>query len=92
MLREKVFRVVASIPRGQVLTYAALARRIRCRSVRAVATCMKLSKGIPCHRVVRSDGRVGAYFGSWQAEKQKALRLQREGVTILKRTNGYFWK
>ena len=90
-LKEKVFKQVTKIPRGRILTYAALARRARCRSVRAVAACLKSSKNIPCHRIVRSDRRVGAYFGSWQREPEKARRLAREGIIIIKRGRRYFY-
>ncbi len=35
---------------------------------------------VPCHRVVRLDGRVGKY--SLGGEKGKTARLRREGVKI----------
>jgi len=38
-------------------------------------------KGLPCHRVIRSDGRVGGYM--WGTQK-KIKRLKEEGVVIQK--------
>ena len=69
------------IPRGQVRPYIWIAVEIgRPRAVRAVGTALGRNPVpllIPCHRVVRSDGRVGNYaFGS---EAKRAL-LRGEGV------------
>ena len=99
----KVLQLVSEIPKGTVMTYKELAKQVGCKSIRATANCLKLSttkdakvdrqergKRIPCHRVIRSDGRVGKYFGSLRREKEKALRLKQEGVA-LKEVSGKFW-
>ena len=57
------------IPRGEVRPYAWIAREIgRPRAVRAVGSALAgnpIPLLIPCHRVVRTDGRIGNYvFGS----------------------------
>ncbi|HSE96285.1 MAG TPA: methylated-DNA--[protein]-cysteine S-methyltransferase [Methylomirabilota bacterium] len=69
------------IPRGEVRTYAWVAREIgRPQAVRAVGSALGRNPVpllIPCHRVVRSDGRIGDYvFGA--PAKQAALAA--EGV------------
>jgi O-6-methylguanine DNA methyltransferase len=69
------------IPRGEVRPYAWIAAEIEHpRAVRAVGTALgrnPIPLLIPCHRVVRSDGRTGNYvFG---AEAKRAL-LQAEGI------------
>ncbi|HET8632425.1 MAG TPA: methylated-DNA--[protein]-cysteine S-methyltransferase, partial [Thermomicrobiales bacterium] len=69
------------IPRGQVRPYAWVAREIgRPGAVRAVGTALghnPIPLLIPCHRVVRSDGRPGDYaFGG--AAKRAVLAA--EGV------------
>jgi O-6-methylguanine DNA methyltransferase len=78
---EKVYAVVAKIPRGSVLTYQEVARRAgRPRAYRAVGNIMNHNpdtKKVPCHRVVRSDGTVGGY--AWGTAKKTAL-LRKEGA------------
>lgn len=83
--RERVYRVVARIPRGRVLTYGEVARLAgRPGAARAVGTAMKENqdpKHVPCHRVVRSDGSIGEYaFGGTKAKREK---LKKEGVKFL---------
>jgi O-6-methylguanine DNA methyltransferase len=69
------------IPPGEVRTYAWVAREIgRPKAVRAVGTALArnpIPLLIPCHRVVRSDCRIGDYaFGS----EAKRAALKAEGV------------
>ena len=63
--QEQVLRVAAGIPRGEVRPYAWLAHEVaRPGAVRAVGSTMARNPVpliIPCHRVVRSDGSIGAY-------------------------------
>ena len=53
------------IPRGEVRTYAWVARKARRPgAARAVGTALKRNPFtviVPCHRVVRSDGDIGEY-------------------------------
>jgi len=60
--------VVSQIPRGQVKTYAWVAKRVKNpKAVRAVGTALNKNPFpiiVPCHRVVHSDGSFGEYaFG-----------------------------
>jgi O-6-methylguanine DNA methyltransferase len=69
------------IPRGEVRPYGWVAREIgRPKAVRAVGSALgqnPIPLLIPCHRVVRSDGRLGDYaFG---AEAKRAV-LEAEGA------------
>lgn len=78
---QAVLLKALEIPRGEVRPYAWIAAEIeRPRAVRAVGTALgrnPIPLLIPCHRVVRSDGRSGDYvFG---AEAKRAL-LQSEGI------------
>jgi O-6-methylguanine DNA methyltransferase len=70
------------IPWGEVRPYAWVAREIgRPRAVRAVGTALgnnPLPFVIPCHRVVRADGRVGEY-GAGGPTAKRAM-LESEGV------------
>ena len=66
------------IPRGEVRTYAWVAREIgHPRAVRAVGTALANNPVpllIPCHRVVRSDGVIGNYGAVGPAAKRAILR------------------
>ena len=73
----QVFEEISKIPKGQVITYKELAKRIgRPNAYRAVANaCGKNNdpKNIPCHRVIRSDGTLGGYSLDGGIEMKKRL-------------------
>lgn len=74
--------MVAKIPRGQTRTYGEVAKAAgRPGAARAVGTIMAHNldtKMVPCHRVVRADGKVGDYaFGG---PAKKLALLKREGA------------
>ena len=79
--QRRVWTVLLGVPAGSTITYAALASRIGERdAVRAVArACAEnaIALGIPCHRVIRSDGTLSGY--RWGVERKRAL-LAREGA------------
>jgi len=80
---EKVWRVVCAIPKGQVMTYAAVAKKAGFPgAARAVGTLMKqnFDEARPCHRVVRSDGVLGQYNRGGAAAKERILK--KEGVIV----------
>jgi len=79
---EKVLKIVRKIPKGKVLTYKEVARLAgNPRAFRAVGNILNKNhdQKIPCHRVVRSDGKIGGYN---KGEKKKTLLLKREGVKM----------
>ena len=63
--QERVLRVTASIPKGEVRSYSWLAKEANHPSaVRAAGSAVArnpIPLMIPCHRVVRSDGHIGNY-------------------------------
>lgn len=73
----QVFEEIKKIPKGKVITYKELAKRIgRPNAYRAVANaCGKNNdpKNIPCHRVIRSDGTLGGYSLDGGIEMKKRL-------------------
>ena len=81
----KVWNAISKIPKGKVKTYKELARSIRKpKASRAVANaCGKnpFPIKIPCHRVIRSDGRLGGYSGVGGVKTKREL-LRSEGVFI----------
>ncbi len=82
--QRTVLEVAATIPFGEVRPYGWLADQIGNRgAVRAVGSTMAKNPVplvIPCHRVVRSDGRIGNY--SLGGADNKTALLGREGVDI----------
>lgn len=84
-LRELIWQVVATIPRGKVATYGQIARICGYPGhSRYVGTTMKnLPKGtkLPWHRVLRSSGELAFPVASAAYKKQKEL-LEREKVVF----------
>jgi methylated-DNA-[protein]-cysteine S-methyltransferase len=81
----RVYAALKRIPRGQVITYAALARRVGCRSPRAVGQALRanpFAPSVPCHRVITSDLTPGGFVGKTNGpELQRKLSLlAAEGV------------
>jgi len=61
---HKVIFLVKNIPKGSVLTYKEVAKMTgRPKAYRAVGNILNKNydSKIPCHRVIRSDGRLGGY-------------------------------
>ena len=76
----------AEIPRGEVRPYAWVAKEIgRPAAVRAVGSALghnPVPLLIPCHRVLRSDGRVGDYVFGGEA-KRALLDAESAGIDQL---------
>ncbi len=81
----KVWKYIIKIPKGSVKTYKQVAIAINNpRSYRAVANaCGKnpYSPKVPCHRVIRSDGKLGG-FSAYGGTKTKKKLLKKEGVLL----------
>ena len=61
---ERVYAIVAKIPKGKVMTYKQVAAKAGSpHAARAVGNLMKnnYNPKMPCYRVVRSDGNIGDY-------------------------------
>ena len=76
----KVWKEISKIPYGETRNYKDLAIAIgRPNSSRAVANaCGKnpYPPTIPCHRVIRSDGKLGGYSGIGGIEEKRKLLLK----------------
>ena len=80
LFQKKVWLELSKIPKGETRTYKEIAIAIgHPKSARAVANaCGKNPQPIkiPCHRVIRSDGKLGGY--SAQGGTAAKLRLLKE--------------
>lgn len=81
---QKVWALTARVPKGKVTTYAELARALGTKAYRAVGNAMNknpFAPGVPCHRVVGSNGSLTGYAGG--LEKKREMLIE-EGVQVLK--------
>ena len=80
--QQSVWEQLLKIPSGETRTYKQIADAIgKPSSSRAVANACAANPYapfVPCHRVIRSDGRVGGYSGRGGAEG-KLRMLEEEG-------------
>jgi methylated-DNA-[protein]-cysteine S-methyltransferase len=81
----KVWNYLKKIPRGKVISYLDLAKAIKMpKAVRAVANAVGKNPyppKIPCHRVIRSDGKLGGYSAPGGIKTKKKL-LKMEGIIL----------
>jgi len=79
-----VYRALSRVPYGQVVSYRDLATAAgRPHAYRAVGSAMAsnaLPVILPCHRVIKNDGRLG-FYGDDPAWKERLLAL--EGVRVV---------
>lgn len=78
---ERVYQAVSLIPKGKFSTYKEIAKIAKTtpRVVGFALHANKDPKGIPCHRVIKTDGSLakGYAFGGKKAQRQK---LAEEGL------------
>ena len=83
--QKMVWAEIKKIPKGKTISYKQLAIKIgKPKAYRAVANaCAKnpLLETIPCHRVIRGDGKMGGYNGGKGIKRKKKL-LESEGVKL----------
>ncbi len=87
---QKVWAYCARIPQGKVATYGQLAaiagKPGAARAVGSAMRCNPLAPGVPCHRVVASNGALTGYSAGTSAVAglvKKRLLLKNEGVSVL---------
>ncbi len=78
---RKVWKATMQIPPGETRSYKWVAENIgHPRAARAVAMALKknpFAPIVPCHRVIRSDGKIGGYSG-FGGIKKKIYLLEKE--------------
>lgn len=78
--QKKVYRVVKKIPKGKVMSYKDVVKLAgKPRAWRAVGNILSKNRNpeVPCHRVIRSDGKIGGYK---EGTKKKIILLKKEKV------------
>lgn len=77
--QKRVYEVVKKIPKGEVLSYQQVAELAGSPGAsRAVGNALNKNHDplVPCHRVIRSDGKTGGYNGG---VLKKVALLKKEG-------------
>jgi len=84
--KNKVIEIVSRIKRGETMTYKEVAKRAgNPQAARAVGNilnkyykeCIKIGREtIPCHRVIRSNGKIGGYILGAK-EKTRLLEIEK---------------
>ncbi len=79
----RIFKRLMAIPYGRIVSYGDIADELgepgAARAVGQAVGANPLPIVVPCHRVVRSDGRLGGYSGGL---RRKAALLAIEGVDV----------
>lgn len=82
LFSERVYEIVAKIPRGKTMSYGEVAKKAGSPgAARAVGSLMarNYNPKIPCHRVVRGDGTIGNYNRGGPARKAELLLQEARG-------------
>ena len=83
--QKRVFKETLKIPYGTTETYSGLARKSGCpNGSRAVGNALANNPFplvVPCHRIIRRDGRLGG-FSAWGGIALKERLLKLEGVNV----------
>lgn len=85
---NKLYAYCLQIPPGKVTTYGylaeALGKKGLARQVGQILSKNPYAPYVPCHRVIKSDGTIGGFFGKIGIEskevKEKINMLSEEGV------------
>ena len=78
-VQKKIWKELSKIKYGEVITYGQIAKKVGTspRYVGNVCGQNKLLLIIPCHRVIRSDGKLGGFSGRGGIKlKKKLLSLE----------------
>ena len=85
-----VWKECLKIPKGETRSYKQIAETLkRPRAARAVALALKrnpFAPFVPCHRVIRSDGRAGGYSGPGGAAAKKAMFYTADSFPVVNST------
>jgi len=82
-LQKKIWKELSKIKYGKVSTYGKIAKKVGTspRYVGNVCGQNKLLLIIPCHRVIRSDGKLGGFSGRGGIKLKKRLLNLEQSVS-----------
>ncbi len=84
--QRRVWKATREIPYGQVRSYKWVAEKMgspaACRAVGNALAANPLPLIIPCHRVIRSDGKPGGFGGRMRNVQAKMDMLSLEGYRV----------
>jgi methylated-DNA-[protein]-cysteine S-methyltransferase len=84
--QKRVWNEIKKIPEGETRSYKDIAVALRKpNSSRAVANaCGKnpFLEEIPCHRVIRSDGKLGGYSGKGGVKQKLNLLIREKALKL----------
>ena len=79
--QQRVWATLQNIPLGSTASYTDIAKQIgkptAARAVARACAANQVAIAIPCHRVVRSDGKLAGY--RWGIERKQVI-LEREAI------------
>ena len=82
-LNTNVYKKLLQVSEGKVTTYGELAKAVGLKNgQRIIGTIMKKNPFpviVPCHRVVKSNGKIGGYV---YGQRVKSQMLTKEGIKI----------
>ena len=82
-LEQRVYKKLLDVPKGQITTYGELAKAVGLKNgQRVIGKIMNNNPYpviVPCHRVVKSDGKVGGYAFGQNIKKNMLLN---EGIKL----------
>ena len=80
-IREKIYRVVAVVPRGQVATYGQIADIVDCspREVGYAMAALPPASTVPWQRVINRHGRISVRSDG-QPDAEQRRQLRKEGI------------
>ncbi|MBI2452133.1 MGMT family protein [Candidatus Pacearchaeota archaeon] len=80
---EKCYEILGRVPKGKVTTYKEIGEALGTRAYRAVGNAMNknpYAPKVPCHRVVKANGKVGGFASG---TKKKIEMLRKECIEIV---------
>ena len=82
-IREKIYHVVAVVPRGQVATYGQIADIVACspREIGYAMAALPPTSTVPWQRIINRHGRISARSDG-QPDPEQRRKLREEGINF----------